>query len=227
MIKKIGIVLLLMGTMGSIAYARNQAADYREAARVNDSIVASLDTARMVAVAQGDSAVQLLIVQRDLQRDSLDELLQQESALRLEAELRMDTLRIVDTVAAPVPEDTVEVYEFGGKDGPFNFLGSARLFPDRTQIFQVSVVSDPVPVHARVTCGDGRAFRSASVLLQADDPFKIVPSGVEADPDVCNARQPMRLVTVTKEKLIWGIAGAAVGFIVAHFTDDGFREANY
>lgn len=220
---KLLIAFLILSAMGAVAYSRAQAADFRESARLSDSIVASLDTARMVAVAVGDSAIQLLIVQRELSVDSLDELLQEESALRLEAELRIDTLRIVDTVQAPpppTPEDTVEVYTFAGEDGPFDFIGSARLFPNRTQIFTVSVVSDPVPVHARVTCGGGRAFRSASVLLKTVPPYKLVPTGVEQTPDACNATQPIRLITVTKEKLIWAGAGGLIGFI-AHTLLDG------
>ena len=187
--KKILIILLLLGTMGATAYAARRATVYRDQAFRADSVAAANDTARALVLATLDSSTTawaLRIVQTELERDSLDRELDARPVIRVAAGIRVDTLRMTDTVDA-IQEDTVEVYAFTGSDGPFSFRGDARLFPDRAGIFRVAVaMTEPVPVHVRVTCGREAGVRSASVLLTADHPFSVVPASVEQAPHICN-----------------------------------------
>ena len=225
--KKHWILVLLLFLLGATAvYALNQKAKAREAALEIVNIAARADTARLLVVDSVSTAYELLIVQKDLEKDSISVLLDTRPVVRIQGRLRVDTLNIVDTVAAPIPEDTVEVYAFGGEDGPFRFVGDARLFPNRTQIFTVAVSSSPVGTLAIISCGDEQPIRSAHLVLKADDPFEIIPTGVEQTPDVCNApRAPV--FSITKGRAVWAGAGFLVGMVVANLVDDGFRVANY
>lgn len=195
--KKYVIFLLLMATMASLAYAYVIKGRAEDMAFRIDRLEAEADTARDItdslqaALGFADSTLNVFqqrIVQVSLEKDSIDEALQEESALRIAAELRMDTVFITDTVFPVIAEnDSVRTYAIDGQQGPFRYTGDSRLFPNFTQVFNLVISADPVPVSARVTCADGGIVRRASLLLEAPDPWTLVPSSVQQDPDVCNA----------------------------------------
>lgn len=189
--KKIGLLLLFLALVGGAARAIQQARVYRNQSLEKDSIIAANDTARLVQLDSTREAYELRIVQMEMERDQLDRRLRAESALRAQAHVHIDTLRIHDTVPGPVHEDTTETYGFSGSDGPFSFRGDARLMPNRSGVFNVSVwMREPVPVDIRVLCQRGEGIRSASVLLETQDPFHVIPSSVYQDPNVCNPVLP-------------------------------------
>jgi len=151
--KKVLLILLLLGSLGGFTFAMAKAREYRDQAMYADSVKAAADTARLIErEGWGDSirGYQLRIVQTELERDELDRELRARPVVRVAAGIRIDTLRITDTVQVAV-EDTTEVYEFSGSDGPFAFRGDARLFPDRHGVFNVAVaLTQPVPVNVRL-----------------------------------------------------------------------------
>jgi hypothetical protein len=227
--KKIILILLLLSTVVSVAWAKVTADRYRDQAFRADSIAAAADTARLLVLdAFNDStnAWQLRIVQTELQRDSVEQELRDRPVVRVHAGVRVDTLTITDTVAGPVQVDTVKVYAFEGTDGPFGFEGTGKIFPAGSAIFNVRVgMSRPIPVEARITCGQGAGVKSASLLLSAEDPFELVPASVFQDPEICNPSVPV--FSFSKGKLIWAALGFAGGVVVANAIDDGFRKAWY
>lgn len=227
--KKIIFIFVLLASVGGILAATIKAREYKDQAMEADSIAAAADTARLLALSAMDDstrAYQLRIVQTEIQRDSIDKELKARPVVRVSAGIRIDTLRITDTVQVAV-EDTTEVYEFTGSDGPFAFQGDARLFPDRHGVFNVAVaLSEPVPVDVRITCQGNTGVRSASVLLSADDPFSVVPDHVEQDPGICN---PPSLPTFhfTMKRGWWALGGIVIGAVAAHYLDDDFHQAKY
>lgn len=227
--KKFIIILLLLVTFGSLLYATTLASRYRDQALRSDSIAAANDTARMVlldALNDSTNAWQLRIVQTELQRDSVEQELRDRPVVRVHAGVRIDTLTITDTVQGPVQIDTVKVYAFEGSDGPFDFQGTGKIFPAGTGIFNVRVgMSRPIPVEARITCGQGSGVKSASLLLTAEDPFQLVPESVFQDPEICNPNVPV--FQFTKGKAFWAGGGFLAGVLISHLLDDGFRKAYY
>jgi hypothetical protein len=226
--KKFLFFLILAGMATAFTAATIKARQYRDQAMEADSVAAARDTARMLALAALDStenAWQLRIVQTELEADSLDRELRARPVVRVAAGIRIDTLKITDTVQVAV-EDTTEVYQFHGSDGPFAFQGDARLFPDRHGVFNVAVaLSQPVPVNVTIHCQGNAGVRSASVLLTADDPFSVVPESVQQDPAICNP--PMLPVfNFTKNRAVWGAVGIGIGW-VGHMLLDGDGKSNY
>jgi hypothetical protein len=227
--KKIVFILLLLSTVVSVAWAQLTVRKYRDQAFRSDSIAAANDTARMVvlnALDDSTNAWQLRIVQTELQRDSVERELRDRPVVRVRAGIRVDTLTITDTVQGPVQIDTVKVYAFEGMDGPFGFEGTGKIFPAGSAIFNVRVgMSRPIPVEARITCGQGSGVKSASLLLTAEDPFSVVPESVFQDPEICNPSVPV--FRFTKGKAFWAGGGLLAGILLANIWDDGFRKAYY
>jgi hypothetical protein len=227
--KKVLIFLLLAVCVVGTAWAQIRANQYREDALRSDSIAAANDTARALALkslSDSTNAWQLRIVQTELQRDSVEKELRDRPVVRVYAGLRVDTLKFTDTVQAPVMIDTVRVYAFAGTDGPFDFAGTGRIFPAGQGIFNVKVgMNRSIPVEARITCGQERGIKSASLLLTAEDPFDIVPESVVQDPEICNPNVPV--FQFTRGKLFWAGGGLLAGVILANLWDDGFRKAYY
>lgn len=231
--KKLILFLLLCAVLGAgVLWAKAQISDARNLALQADREAALADTARLVALSRIDSIQnvwELRSVQWDLKEDSLDRELERESALRIAAELRVDTLRIVDTVAVPVLDSEGQrTYHFGGVDGPFHFEGTSLLLPSFAQTFSVVVTTDPLDVFARVQCAGEGPIRSAHLLLEAPDPFQLVPRSVEQEPDVCNAKAfAPSLFSFNTNRLWWALGGFALGVLASNWLDDGFRKASY
>jgi hypothetical protein len=230
--KKIIIVILILGALGGGAlYALSRIDAYKDQAFYADSLAAAADTARLLALkSMGDSTNvwQRRIIQKEIRLDSLDRELAQRPVVRIAAGIRVDTIWIVDTVMAElVEEEGVETFEFSGTDSPFGYDGNARIFASPSRgIFNVRVFQvDPIPIHARITCGASPGVNTASILFAADDPFSVVPGTVEQDPFICNRPKP--ILSFSKGKLVWGGGGLIVGYLLANLIDDGFRVAKY
>jgi hypothetical protein len=229
--KNVAIGILLFLCLALALRATHVARQYRAQAFHSDSLAAVNDTARMLALRSLDStqtAYQLRIVQVELKRDSLDRELRERPVVRVSAGLRIDTLRITDTVPVPViVNDTIRTYAFEGSDGPFAFRGDARINPSGRGLFDVRVnLTRPVPVFTRITCGSSGGIRSASVLLVTENPFSLVPESVEQDPTICNP-PPQPIFSFSKGKVVWGGLGILIGVLSANIVDDGFRKAWY
>jgi hypothetical protein len=237
--KKLVIVLLLLGCavfLGAAIYQTLQARELRAQAFRADSLAAEADTARALALAALDSAEnawQRRIVQTELQRDSLDRELRERPVIRIAAGVRVDTLRFTDTVyvTPSVGADSVKSYEFDGVDPPFGFRGSAEIYPNNQGIFHVNVFqTDPIPIHARVTCGEGGGVNTASILFTASDPFEIVPGRVEQDRSVCNPREPVEfslLPELSIRGVGWELVKGIGWILAANWVDDRFHKAKY
>lgn len=228
--KKFIIIVLILLTLAAVGTAYANSVRYRDQALRADSIEAAADTARLLHLAAMDdstNAWQLRIVQTELQRDSLDRELELRPVVRVSAGLRIDTLRMADTVEVPIIlHDTVKVYAFEGNDGPFAFRGDARVFPTDRALFDVRVnLTRPITVDARISCGQEQGIKSASVLLSAEDPFSVVPASVFQDPEICNPSVP--IFQFSKGKMFWAGAGIVAGVLGSHLLDDGFRKARY
>jgi hypothetical protein len=88
--------------------------------------------------------------------------------------------------------------------------------------------TEPIPVHARITCGDGLAVNSASLLLTADDPFRVIPESVYQDPDICNPPVGFKLLPEFSMKGVgWELVKGAGWMLLANFIDDRFHKARY
>jgi hypothetical protein len=233
--KKLLIVLLLSVVVVSVVYAQAQARKWRDAAFRSDSIAAANDTARLVVLASLDStetAYQRRILQVRLERDSLDRELGLRPVVRLPGELRVDTLRLVDTVTAePESTDSLQNYEFRGVDHPFAYTGHATIRPKIGRgEFDVSVFqAEPIRIEARVSCLDGPGVSGASVLFTADDPFDIIPGEVVQDPGICNPPDVgfSFLPELSVQGIGWELLKGAGWMLLAHVLDDGVRKARY
>lgn len=238
--KKLIIILLLCVTVVSVVYAQMTITEYRDAAFRADSIEAAADTAELLHLAALDSTVnfyEIRIVQAELQRDSIDRELQLRPVVRLEGELRFDTLHIVDTVYAMVPPDYaendpgVQEYEFEGVKPPFSYRGNAIIHvPSQNGIFNVSIVQeDPTPVTVRVGCENlPGGIRKAYALVGTDPPFSIVPGEVFQDPDICNPPVGFKLLPELSVKGVgWELVKGAGWMLLANLLDDGLRKAHY
>ena len=220
--KKIIIILLLLGFGGLAIYGQLRANQFRDQAFRADSIAAAADTARMLALATLDSttnAWQRRIVQVELRADSIDRELRLRPVVEIPGELRIDTLRIYDTVPAAPPEnDSIQEYRFEGDDGPFQYIGGAAInIFQRRGIFDVNIYQDePALVRTRVSCGAEAGVRSAHVTMFADDPFSLVPGQVQADPDVCNPPQRFSLVPEISLKGLGWEAAKGAGWILLY-----------
>ena len=220
--KKLLFFLIIAGIVGGAGLLWARGAAYRDQALAFVNAAALADSARLVEIeALGDSvtAYQLLSVQQAVKADSLDEELRLRPVVRVVAGIRVDTVRLVDTVRfSTVQDDTVEVYSFGGRDGPFTFLGDARLFPNQTQVFTVNVSSDPVRVGVRIHCGNGRAVRTASVLLTAEDPFILEPTGAEQEVGVC-PRTFSLMPEASVKGIGWELLKGGIWYLIFRATD--------
>jgi hypothetical protein len=230
--KKIIVLILLLGSVVvGVAYALSRIGAYRDQAFRADSIAAAADTARLLALKSLDdstNAWQRRIIQTELQLDSIDRELRQRPVVRIAAGIRVDTIRIIDTVMArPGDEDGEQRFDFSGREPPFGYDGLAIIFqnPPRgvfdVRIFQV----DPIPIHARITCGASPGVNTASILFMAEEPFSVVPGRVEQDPFICNRPKP--ILSFSKNNVVWGGGGLVVGYLLANLIDDGFRVAKY
>jgi len=234
--KKVIIIILFLALASGFGYAVTRARVYREQAFTADSLAAAQDTARLLQLASlNDSihAYQLRIIQTETERDAIDRELDQTTVALARAKLRVDTIRMIDTVNVPAEiNDTTKAYEFAGADGPFAFDGDAQIFyPSWRGVFDVRVnLMRPVPVEARITCGNEPGVRSASLLLTAEDPFSLIPESVTQDPDVCNAppgRHFSWLPELSWKGIGWELLKGAGWMLLANQFDDEFHKARY
>lgn len=227
--KKLLILALLLATVASVAWAKIITDRYRDESFRADSIAAAADTARLLALESlGDSvsAYQLRVVQVELKRDSVERELRERPVVRVHAGLRVDTLRLRDTVPAPIVEDTVKVYPFQGSDGPFAFTGLGRIYPAGSAIFDVRVaMTRPIPVDARITCGQGSGVNTASLLLSAEDPFELIPNEVYQDPGICNPVTP--ILSFTTGKAVWTAGGFVLGMLASRIWQESEGRSDY
>jgi hypothetical protein len=163
------------------------------------------------------------IVQVELEADSLEEALRLRPVVRVQGQIRVDTLVIQDTVLVGETEDSVTTYRFGGEDGPFRILGTGRIFTSGRGIFDVRVaqVAD-IPVSARIGCQEAAGVNRAFVALSAEDPFTLIPSETVQEPDVCN-RPPVRfslLPEVSVKGIGWEIAKGVAFHLLWEWVED-------
>jgi hypothetical protein len=182
------ILLLLIAWAGTAAYAATQRNAARDAGIALANVEADLDTARNILLPQAldstTNAWQRLVVQAEIERDSLDAALEARPVIRLPGRIIIDSI--------PMPPDTVEIVKEAGDEffdwetraPPFSIQGHVALLGAPTEI----------PVEARVSCVPGDVVDAASVMLLAEDPFHIVPGRVVADPDVCNPPPKFSLI---------------------------------
>lgn len=227
--KKLLLALFFLAALiGGVALGQLAMRKQRTLLLRADSIAAAADTARLLALRTlNDStrAWQLRIVQTELQRDSVERELQSRPVIRVLAGVRVDTLRVVDTVKA-VQIDTVKVYAFGGLDGPFRFDGDARILPSDVGMFDVRVTLErPIPVTARITCGNEGVVNSASLLLTAEDPFSVVPESVFQEPGICNPSVPF--FEFTADRAFWAAGGFGLGMVVTYLFRGDQRGDRY
>lgn len=232
--KKFILFLILAGVVcgATYLYAQSQITKYRDQALQADSVAAAADTARLLVLAALDdstNAWQRRVVQTEIERDDMARELELRPVVEIPGELRIDTIRIYDTVyAQPEMEEGRQDYHFEGEDPPFGYYGTANIWPAQNRgVFGVWVYQNqPIPVVTMISCGEESPIRSAHVTMLADDPFSLVPGRVRADPDVCNPFRPP-VFSFSKGKAVWGGLGLLVGFGAAHLLDDGFRKARY
>lgn len=233
--KKWIVLLLILGcvvvTVGATLYANTM----REQALDALNTAAEADSARQVEVAAlGDSvnAYQRLVVQREVELDSIDRELQERPVIRLPGEIVLDTIWMPpDTVWAETPvEQDRQDYDFSGVDGPFGYDGSAFIWPlERRGVFEVSVHQrEPVAIGVRVGCVQQGSVKAASVLFTADDPFNLIPGEVQQDPEICNPTPGFSFLPQLSLKGVgWELVKGAGWMLLANFLDDGVRKARY
>jgi hypothetical protein len=226
--KKFVLFLLIAATIAAVGTAYAKAREAREAGLRADSLEAAADTARLLHLAQlGDStnAWTRRVLQVELERDSLDRELDARPVIRVAAGIRIDTVRVLDTVEV-VKEDSVETYSWEGADGPFHVSGHARIFLGRGLFDTRVTVPEPVQIGVRIVCRPSAGIQSSEVLLTAPDPFHVVPGLVEQDPGICNPPVPP-IFSFNMKRGIWAGVGFGVGLLVAHWLDDDFHAARY
>lgn len=237
--KKLLLVLILAGTVAigaSVAYAQIQANRYRDAAFRADSLEAALDTVRVLELAAlGDSVnvLQLRAIQTELHADSLDEELRLRPVVRIPGRLRIDTLRLRDTVALQpaIGADSTEFYRLDLAQDPFRvFGGMTRLPVGPVGQFDVTVaMTRDVDVGVYVHCEDRAGVNAASVTLTADDPFSVAPRApVQASREVCN-RPPVKFSFVPEISIRgigWELLKMALGVVLWEKVIDGEDDSS-
>lgn len=235
--KKLAIIVILAGTVASasVIYAQAKASQLREALFEVANLEAAMDTARLAdLVALGDSLVayRQLVTQTEIERDALDQELEQRPVIRVPAGLRVDTIRVREEVPVEVTSDTTEFFRLDAQTGPFRvFGGMTRLSEPVRGSFSVDVaLTEPARIDVRIGCISGPGVNRAEVLLSASRPFEIRPnSPIQADPDVCNAQKVgfSLLPELSLRGIGWELLKGLGWIALAHAVDDGFRVARY
>lgn len=194
-----GILSAIAGALVVLSIATARENDLRrDAGLIRDSLEASRDTTRRVAMAlsvlgQGTQLLQRRAIQTQLERDSLDRALKQERKAR--AELAV-TVRPVDTtVTAPVVvhEEGTHLAVFAYRATPFTVLDSVWVppAPDLARS-SIRIRLDSIPLSTRIGCGapvrQNNGIRPALVNVTVPEWANLDIRHAETSPDVCNPK---------------------------------------
>lgn len=160
-----------------------------------DSLEAAADSTRELREIARALGGQLRVFQRrafqvELERDRIDEELDQESRARIRAEAQVDSLRA--HAGADVTVDTVtdaRSASFHVRQPPFTIDADVLMpAPPERASADFAVDVDPASLGVRVACRERpeRRIRSASVLFETPRWLTVTVDSVAQEPGVCN-----------------------------------------
>lgn len=214
------VILALLAVIGkSHLEIRNLRADVVRTELLLDRAEAEADTTRLVLQAEA-FVFQRRAIQAEVERDSIDVLLQLETMARADLEVVIKALRA--TASAPVVEtpEGVRSASFIGNQTPFHWQVKVDLPPPPSEgTVAVAVTLDPLLLTARVSCGEapeGRTVLPALVTVEGPPWADVSLSSLTQDPTVCNAH----VLEVPGPSWEMPLAGALSGALVGAFTGD-------
>lgn len=191
-------LVLLAVVAINLTHWRGKAND--NAARA-DSAVAANDTTRFVQQIEivrrvyGDSmqAVERRFVQVAPRIDALDRALHRLTAAN--ATLSAEIIALRTTVLGTVSVDSVDVRSasFTVDTTPYHGTATVKLPPTGAGSLDLRLSLDPIPLGARVQCGEPvSGYRPATLLVAAPQWATVRIDSVRSAPGVCNPERPRR-----------------------------------
>lgn len=192
------LIALTAGTsacaVGAVVYAQSVKVRMEERLLEATNQLALQDTARLLDSATiallGDSITgyQRLVEQVTIDKDQLDERLRLRPVVRVNAGIRVDTIRFTDTVTVS-GERADSIFAIDSENDPFRITGAFTYSPPNGFFDAEVTMTRPLNVGVRIGCEEGPGINSATVVLTAEDPFSLVPEKpLQQDPWVCNER---------------------------------------
>lgn len=187
-----------------------------------NNAIARADTTRIVFIkALGDlwRAAERQAVQQHMKRDQIDKELHRESRLRVQAQVRLDSLlRQADTGSVVRDSADIRMGSFHVDPPPFTIDITAK-FPPPPQpgLWDVAVRVEPIRLNIRAQCSmkDRNGVRVASVLVTGPvwAMKGIVVDSAEQSPEVCMPERPSTKKRDIGVGLLLGVLG---GFLLFH-----------
>lgn len=194
--KSVVIGILVTSALGYVQHLRSANAELKQDIQQKelriDSIEAVNDTTREINGILADSLrfFERRVLQVELERDSLDEALDQESRVRANTEARVDSLQTV-IASTEVTEDSAGVRHasFNFYEEPFTVDAQVAMPPPPSPAkFDLNVKLDPIPLSFRVGCRENpnTDVKRAIIGITTPDWAEVELKDVQQEPGICN-----------------------------------------
>lgn len=186
-----GVIAFLLG---NIWFLRNQNQNLQEqlvAQRLaTDSVIAVNDTTRerdLETIGDLLRYFERRIVQTELERDALDEELQQISRVRTNLQTRIDSLRSEVQSDTSYFETETAYAEFNFYEEPYTIDARVAIPPPPEPAdLDIGITLGEIPLGIRIGCGTGEEVNRATIGVTAPSWAEVEINDVRQDPIVCN-----------------------------------------
>lgn len=218
---KLLVILVTVGIIGAQCTAnRILQRQHSSLAMHADSLEVSLDVTRavLVGVDVNRNFWQRRAYQESMKADGLDKKLHQESKVREQLSLTIDSLNTRLYGAISVDSSGARIAQFHTYKAPFTVDIGVRLpAPPDTGVADVKVAVDTAYVGVRVGCGKAKdGVKPASVTVSSPKWLNVNIDSATQDVGVCNRPKPTKWQTiVARTKDVLKIAaGVGLGFLL-------------